>query len=83
MDWTVRGSNPGRGEIFRAVQTGPEADSGVRGRSVVLTTHLLLVSSCERVGATHPHPLCAGTGISWSDLDSKMAYKFSQSVSYC
>jgi hypothetical protein len=81
MDWTVRGSNPGRGEIFGAVKTGPEADPRVRGRSVVLTTHLFIVLSCERVGATHLPPLCAGTGISWSDLDSKM-YKFSQSLSY-
>jgi hypothetical protein len=76
-------SNPSRGEIFGAFQTGPEAEPGVRGRSVVLTTHRLLVLSCKRVGATHPPPLCAGTGISWSDLDSKMVYKFSQSVSYC
>jgi len=49
---------------------------------VVLTTHLLLVPSCERVGAIPPPPLCADTGISLSGLDSKMVYKFSQSVSY-
>lgn len=48
----------------------------------MLTTHLLLVPSCYRVGAIPPLPLRAGTGISLSGLDSKTVYTFSQSVSY-
>jgi hypothetical protein len=51
---TVRGSNPGGGEIFAHIQTGPEAHPasctmgtgsfpGVKQPGVVLTTHPLLV----------------------------------------
>ena len=54
-DWTVRGSNPGGGEIFRpsrpplgptqpSVQWVPAYSRGVKcGRGVTLTTHTLLV----------------------------------------
>ena len=67
------------GEIFCAVQTVCEAhpapfamvtDSfpGKNSRSLVLTTHLLLLSACELVGSVPTLPLCIRIGISWGDL---------------
>ena len=48
----------------------------------MLTIHLLLVPSCEWVGATTPPSICVCTDITWIGLDSEMVYKFSLSVSY-
>ena len=68
----------GGGEIchgFRPALVQPSHHNGSRffprrhsGRSVMLTTHLLLVPGCEWVGAIHPSPLCACIGMSWVDL---------------
>jgi hypothetical protein len=70
MGWTVRGSNPGGGEIF-PVQTGPAAHPasctagigsfpGVKsGRGVTLTPHPLLVLWSWKGRAIPPLPLWA------------------------
>ena len=78
--WTVRGSNPGKDEIFR---TRPDRTwdptqpplpwvlglcRGEKGRSVVLTTHLIPVSVYEWVEVILPPPLRVCIGISWGDL---------------
>lgn len=70
MGWTVQGLDPGGGQIFHAIQTGPEDPNpascamgpgslpGVSGWSVVLATHLL-VPGYKWVGAIPPPTLCA------------------------
>jgi len=66
------------GEIFCAVQTRLEFHSafctmgngsflGLRGQSMVLTTHLLPVGGCEWVGAIPPPSLWACRSMSWGD----------------
>jgi len=70
MGWIVRGSNRG-GEVFRPVQTSPEAHLSLLyngGRSVVLTTHVLLEPSCKAVGRLPPLPPSASPEMSWGDL---------------
>jgi len=71
MGWTVRSSNRGGGEVFRAVQMSPEAHPSLLyngGRSVVLTTHVLLQTSCKAVGCIPPLPPSASPGMSWGCL---------------
>ena len=66
-DLKVRGSNPGGGIIFPAVQTGPMDHSascvvitgffpGVKRLERDADTHLPLVSVCECVGTVTPSP---------------------------
>ena len=60
MGWTIRGSNRGGDEVFRAVQTSPEAYPSLLyngGQSVMLTTHVLLELSCKAVLRTYTPPL--------------------------
>jgi hypothetical protein len=69
--WMVQGSNPGGGQIFHAIQAGPEKHNtvsytegtrsfpGVSGQGVVLTTHHLLVPGCKWVGVILLSTLCA------------------------
>jgi hypothetical protein len=58
----VRGSNPCDGEIFRAVQTGPEAHAA----SCKMGTGSFLGAKRPERGADHPLPSSTGLHMSWS-----------------
>ena len=74
MGWTIQGSSPGGGEIFRNLQTGPEAHpvcyimvtgSFQGAKRPEHGADLPLASGCEWVGTIYPPFLCACPGMSW------------------
>jgi hypothetical protein len=63
-----RPSRPAPRPTHPPVQWLPDLSWAYSGRSVVLTSHLLVAPGCEWVVAVPPPTLCACTGLSWSDL---------------
>ena len=61
MDWTVQGSNPGAGEIFRAVETNPNAHPA----SCTMGSGSFSGVKQPECGADHPPPSGAGFRMGW------------------